>query len=331
MKLLAADIGGTHTRLIYAEPDQDGFRVLAEQTYASQQYEDFLPVLEHFLEEQVGDARVDACCLAVAGPVKNQVVKVTNLPWIIKRKQLIEFLNTPNVWLINDFIAVAYGVPLLGHSDTLLLQQGSPVVDAAKPNAVVIGAGTGLGAAHLVWQGDHYQALPSEAGHAGFAPANQLQVELLAWMQKSYSHVSLELLLSGGGIKRIYDFLRDVRHIAENSSLPEQMQNTDPAEVITSNALLNKDELCVRTVDTFVDIYAAAASNIALHYYPLDAVYIAGGIAPRLRERMQSREFLQAFSDKGAMTANMQDLTIRLVTESRVGLYGALYRAATSV
>lgn len=327
MKLLAGDIGGTHTRLAYVEAERGEYSILAQQDYPSQQYPDFIPLLQSFIQQYTAGASIEACCLAVAGPVKSQVVHVTNLPWIISRRQLVELLQTEKVILINDFIAVAYGVPLLEASETILLQQGRPPEDSLRPDAVVIGAGTGLGAAHLVWQGHQYQAFPSEAGHAGFAPATPLQCELLAWMQKSNSHVSLELLLSGNGFGRIYHFIRDVLHVEESGVVRQQMQQGDPAEVITRFALAKQDALCCQVLDTFIQIYGAAASDISLHYYPLDVVYIAGGIAPKLCERMQQPDFIQAFNNKGAMTDNMQNLTIRLVTEERVGQYGAIARA----
>lgn len=328
MKILAGDIGGTNTRLIYADVIDNNYRILAEKNYSSQQYDGFIVLLETFLQEFTIQDSIDSACFAIAGPILDNVVKVTNLPWIIKRKHICKLLQTENVQLINDFIAVAYGVPLLHSSDIIVLQQGEVTEEAtADHDAVVIGAGTGLGTAHIVWQKDHYQAFSSEAGHAGFAPENRLQLELLGWMQKQHSHVSLELLLSGSGIKRIYDFFNEVKFTPETITVKQQMLHRDPAEVIAEHALANDDEICIKTIDCFIDIYAAAASNIALHYYPLSTVYIAGGIAPKLRTLMQNQAFIDAFTDKGLMTPYVKKLNVNLVTQEKTGLYGALSSA----
>ncbi len=325
MKILAGDIGGTSTRLVYADVSDNNYRILAEKVYSSQDYESFISLLESFLKEHAVLVPVDSACFAIAGPVMDDVVKVTNLPWLIKRKHLRKLLATDNVELINDFIAVAHGVPMLHQSDLIVLQEGVQKESTIENrDAVVVGAGTGFGAAHIVWQEDRYQAFSSEAGHAGFAPGNRLQLELLGWMQKQHSHVSLELLLSGSGIKRIYDFFKEVKYTPETITVEQQMLHRDPAQVITEHALANDDEICIKTIDCFIDIYAVATSNIALHYYPVSTVYIAGGIAPKLRARLKSQAFIDAFTDKGLMTSNIRGLKVNLVTQEKSGLYGAL-------
>ena len=195
MHLLAGDIGGTQTRLIYAEAHNNGQHVLAEKSYPSAEYNGLASVIDDFFSEHEIATGVDTACFAVAGPVECDVASVTNLPWVIKEEELSKSLQTPRVKLINDFVAVAYGISLLKESDIQILQQGNN--KSQNADAAIIGAGTGLGASHLVWSNDHYQIYPSEAGHAGFAPENKLQCELLSWMQKDHSYVSLEMLLSG--------------------------------------------------------------------------------------------------------------------------------------
>ena len=325
MRIIAGDIGGTNTRLVYAEINASGRLVLAERHYTSGEYNDFADVLKMFLSDHDVRVPVDAACFAIAGPVESAVVTVTNLPWVIHQQQLCELLKTPNVTLINDFVAVAHGIPELDDSDFVVLQQGlNSENKGINPDAAVVGAGTGLGVAHLVWQKDHYKPFSSEAGHVGFAPENKLQTELLAWMQQKHDHVSLEWLLSGKGLVTIYHFLHEVTGLSESPEVNDARRDADSAQVISEYALLQNDDLCLRTLEMFIDIYGAAAGNAALHYYPIGVLYIAGGIAAKIKDSMVDGRFTAAFNNKGAMSSVMKKITIKLISQDKVGLYGAL-------
>lgn len=303
--------------------------VLVEKHYPSAQYSDFVEVLELFLSEHDISVPVDAACFAIAGPVESAVVSLTNLPWVIRQAQLCELLQTPDIAFINDFVAVAYGIPGLDESDFVILQQGlAAEKQTINPDAAVVGAGTGLGVAHLVWQKDHYKPYSSEAGHVGFAPENALQTELLSWMQNKHDHVSLEWLLSGKGLVTIYHFLHEVTGLPESPDISEAMQGVDPAQVISEFALRQNDDLCQRTLEMFIEIYGSAAGNAALHYYPIGVLYIAGGIAAKIKDSMVDGRFTVAFNNKGAMSSVMKKITIKLISQDKVGLYGALSYAS---
>lgn len=325
MKVLVGDIGGTNTRFLYVDYNGNTFQSLAEASYASQDYDEFSHVLNAFSAEHALNGNIDAACFAVAGPVKQGVASVTNLPWALDEIQLSKQFDIPRVKLINDFEAVGYGISELSAADFLTLQQGvTPGSD--HPGAAIIGAGTGLGVAHRVWLHDHYYILSSETGHTAFAPETKAQTELLGWLQQRYSHVSLELLLSGRGLSTIYQFLLEVAGMSESAKVNNAMQKTDPAQVITQHALAGSDQLCSKTLQMFIDIYAAAAGDVALHYYPVDEVYIAGGIAQKIQQQMSGQRFSEVFCNKGLMQENMQAITVKLVTQEKVGLYGALSR-----
>ena len=326
MIVLAGDIGGTNTRLLCAEIDRSKQQVISESSYPSAEYDDLEEVIRQFLSEYKLTLPIEAACIAVAGPVKSGVASVTNLPWEISENKISNLFNIPRVKLVNDFVAVVNGINELDEAALLILNQGQ-AGNQLYPDAAVIGAGTGLGVAHRVWIEDHYQAFSSEAGHAGFAPANQQQTKLLAWLQQQYKHISLEMLLSGRGLPLIYQFFHEVEGIPVSRSVVSEMQNNDPAQVITENALSGKDELSDKTLSCFVEIYGAAAGDVALHYYPVSEVYIAGGIAPKIKDELLSRGFLGAFTNKGPMTANMGKVAIKLILEEKVGLYGALAEA----
>ncbi len=329
MRVLAADIGGTHSRLIYADVTNNNYSIIAERQYLSAEYETFYDLLNHFMIESDVITPLDSACIAVAGPVGNEIVKVTNLPWVVSRNMLAELLKTDQIHLINDFVAVAYGVPLLFATDLCVIQQGSD--ETYTRDAVVIGAGTGLGAVHLCWQGADYKPLSSEAGHSAFTPMTPLQCELLSYLQETNDYVSLEMLLSGSGIYRIYKFLKDCKKCNENSQITRSLIVGQEAEVISNHALNYSDFLCVETLKLFVEIYGAATSNIALHYYPVSTVYIAGGIAPKILSMMLSDTFINAFNHKGLMTDNMKNLSVKLVLKEKAGLFGAMSIASKPV
>lgn len=321
MNFLVGDIGGTNTRLLFANMNGSVCEEFHEKSFSSHNYSDLTEVINKFLLDCKITHSIDAACFAIAGPVENGTVSVTNLPWVIKEDELKEDLHISHVKLINDFLAVAIGIAELKENDFILLQEGKNSVNS---DAAVIGAGTGLGAAHLVWEDNYYHPYTSEAGHTGFAPENTLQSELLIWMQQQYSHISLEMLLSGKGLVTIYDFLHEIKGINESLQVKEAMKVNDPAQVITEYALADTDELCQQTLACFIDIYGAAAGNVALYYYPIGELYIAGGIAAKIKDKMIGPAFIQAFIDKGLLSSNMKKITIKLIIQDKVGLYGAL-------
>ncbi|VAW53384.1 Glucokinase [hydrothermal vent metagenome] len=327
---LAGDIGGTHSRIALLITQQSKQDILIEKTYLSTQYSSLTAVIEDFLLAHKISLPIDAVCFAVAGPVvfgalNTSTAKITNLPWKISEQEISKSLNTNNVKLINDFSAAAYGVTTLAEDNFSIIYHGKRnIVDDNIQDAVIMGAGTGLGVAHIVSLTGNYHVYPSEAGHVGFAPVNILQCELLIWLYKKHQHVSLEMLLSGNGLMTIYQFMHDIKKIPESSNVIKNMKLMDPAEVISEAGLLAEDELCRQSLDVFVDIYAAAASNVVLHYYPVKVLYIAGGIAPKIIKKLNSQPFINTYLNKGSMSYIIEKVTVKLVLEDKVGLIGAL-------
>ncbi len=330
MNVLAGDIGGTNTRIIFAEGNKNDRHIIAEKKYRSADFTNLTQVLKQFVHEYSLPDDIHAASFSVAGPVQNGVAAITNLPWVVNEKELGAQFKIPNVKFINDFIAVVYGIEELNDSDILILQQGDMDIKENKPDAAVIGAGTGLGVAHRIWMNDHYKAFSKEAGHSGFAPENKQQSQLLHWLQKEQSHVSLEMILSGRGLLTIYNFFREQKPSMESTAVIEAMKKTDPSQVITQYALSASDALCQKTLDCFVDIYGAAAANAALYFYPVEEVYIAGGIGVKIKEKLQEPRFINAFINKGLMSSNMKKIRIKLILQENVGLYGALKVAFNS-
>ncbi len=325
MRILAGDIGGTHARLVYLQDDSES-AIRHEKIYASADYDSLIEIIEHFLVDHAIQRALDSVCLAVAGPVVSGCASLTNLPWRVCEKELRLLLQTENSYLINDLVAVGYALPYLPEEALLVLQPGKKGEHEPITSAVVIGAGTGLGAAHLVSAGEQQRVLSSEAGHAAFSPANKMQLRLLEWLQQQYGYVSVEMLVSGRGIVALYRFFRDVVGVAESRSVRAALQRGDAAQIISEHAVAGDDLLSEQTLSCFIDIYAAAAGDITLHYFPVNAVYLAGGIAPKIQTLLLAKqdEFATCFSHKGAMQRNLRRVPIRLIIDEGGGLHGAI-------
>ncbi len=176
MTVLAGDIGGTNSRLAIFDVSDGGadgtVASLFEQTYPSAAHPSLDVIAESFLgtaKAKLGDrARVASACLGIAGPIENNMCRATNLPWVVDGRVLSTRLGIPRVRLVNDFYAAALGVTAVGANDLAPLG-GSP--PAAQGPIAVLGAGTGLGQAFLLWNAanNRYQVHPSEGGHVDFA------------------------------------------------------------------------------------------------------------------------------------------------------------------
>lgn len=328
MRVLAGDLGGTKTLLQIADIAGKDYQVLHEQRLENRHYSGLLPLIQDFLRAAPVACGIEHACIAVAGPIgtiaTGQYAKVTNLPWHIDAQPLAAALNIPRLSLINDFQAVGYGIEALAADDIAVLQTGQPQSHAPR---MIIGAGTGLGVGQMIWQGERYEVIPSEGGHADFAPIDEAQIGLLRHMQRHYAHVSYDRILSGPGLAHIYSFL----HEAANASpleLQKIMQHTDPAAAISASADTGTDPLARAALDMFVSIYGAQAGNLALLNLAFGGVYVAGGIAPKILNHITSGEFMRAFANKGRMSGLLDGVPVYVIINPKVGLMGAALAAA---
>ncbi len=320
-QVLAGDIGGTKTLLALAEGEGQGVRIVREARFASRQYPGLAPIVREFLRGSHGT--IASACLGVAGPVIDGTCRTPNLPWFITERELEEKTGLVNVRLINDFTAAAMGVLALPPEALLRLQEGEGEEHGTK---AVIGAGTGLGQAALTWDGRRYRAVPSEGGHAGFAPQGDLQRELLEYLEKTQFPVPVEWVVSGPGLLRVYRFLVQ-RGVSTWPEVTQAIAREDPGEVITRNALSKSDMACEQALELFVLAYGAEAGNLALRTVATGGVYVAGGIAPKILPRLQDGAFLTAFREKGRMSDLTARIPLHVVLEPRVGLLGAALEA----
>lgn len=323
--ILAGDIGGTNSRLLLARVDAGKITLLQQHVYSSLDYPGLLPIVQHFLQEQgVSPGTVQSACFAVAGPVRGQTASITNLPWVLDADVLADTMQIPCVRLINDFAGVAYGLQLLEPADVIDLNQ----VEASPTGPrLVLGAGTGLGAAALVPHAEGYSILTTEAGHIDFAPHDDEDLALFHYWRERLPRLSYETFLSGVGLERIYEF-----HAAAGGvDAPESGNGPVPAAVISAAGLSGEDILAVKTLEQFIRIYAACAGNLALAFKATGGVYIAGGIAPRLAAKIETGDFLEVFYDKPPMISLLQTMPVKLVLNTRIGILGAAVVAGQAV
>lgn len=342
--LLAGDIGGTKTILRLVERTVNGeMNALYEFRYPSGEFPDLVPIVQQFLTEAAIKLNFapepEKACFAIAGPVVNNSAKLTNLPWVLDAKRLEQELGISRVSLINDFVAVGYGVWGLEPTDLHTLQVGKP---RQHDPIAVIGAGTGLGNCFAIPEANGIRVFSSEGGHGDFAPRSELEFQLLNYLLAKHdiARISIERVVSGQGIVSIYQFLRDKKFAPESpevgeiikkweSEIGKSEKTVDPGATIAQAALKKCDRLSEQTMQMFVEAYGAVAGNMAVSLLPYGGLYIAGGIAAKILPLIQEGSFMRAFTHKGRMDSLLEMIPVRLVLNDHVGLIGAAVCAAS--
>ena len=315
--ILAGDVGGTKVHLALYDFIDGKLKYSHEERYAAKDYSG----LEEIVKEFLGAHEVTAACFGVPGPVRDGRLRLTNLPWTLDSRELSVTLGITHVFLINDLEANGYGVAELTADQVYTLSEGG---SSQIGNRALIAAGTGLGEGMLIWNGHAHVPFPSEGGHTDFAPRNEDEIDLLRFLKQKYNgRISQERVVSGMGLSNVYEFLREVRGIDEPASLAKRMAKEDPNAVITELALAAKSEICEKTLDMFVSAYGSEAGNLALKLLSVGGVYIGGGIAPRILEKLKDGTFIKAFTDKGRLSQLLINMPVKIILESRAALLGA--------
>ncbi len=324
--ILAGDVGGTKVHLALYRFEQAALQHVRDQKFSAPQYPDLQSIVREFLavdgaQGPQNSDTIDAACFGVPGPVRKNVIRLTNLPWTLDSRQLARDLDIEHLFLINDLEANGYGINELSADQVFILSEGD---SSQVGNRGLIAAGTGLGEGMMIWNGKSHIPMASEGGHTDFAPRNALEMELLQHLRAGLNgHVSWERVCSGIGLKNIYAFLRDVKKMEESSALRQRMQEEDPNSVIGELGESGENELCAKTLNIFVSVYGAEAGNLALKILAHGGIYVGGGIAPKVLKTMQSGAFMDAFCDKGRMHDLVANMPVRIILESRAALMGA--------
>ncbi|WP_298463851.1 glucokinase [uncultured Erythrobacter sp.] len=312
-EIVAVDIGGTHARFAIATIAEDGSIALGEPaTLHTEDHASFQTAWEDY-RERMGGALPDAVSMAVAGPIKQDIIRFTNNPWIIRPPLIEEKLGCDRFTIVNDFAAVAHAASR-APTEQFLHLAGPEVELPATGTISVLGPGTGLGVAHF-WRGSngetHVQA--TEGGHGDFAPVDAIEDAILAQLRKRHTRVSDERVVSGPAIVDIYHTLAAMEGRA--------VMELDDIEVWTAG-MSGEDSLAAAAVDRFCLALGSVAGDIAL-IQGASGVVIAGGLGYRIRETLLASGFASRFAAKGRFASLMASLPVKLIVHPQPGLYGA--------
>lgn len=310
-KLLIADIGGTNAR--FSVWSACGLEEICRWSCQTSEYDSF----ESCLEQLVSETQIDefgAACFAVAGVVSNDRCDLTNIGWNVDAKAIKSRFKMQQVKVINDFEAVGYGIFELAPEDVMTVHEGKPEFNGP---VAVLGPGTGLGEAILLWNAHlgQYAVHATEGSHADFAARGTLQHELAIWLEEQLQECEVEHVCSGPGLVRIYDFLRR----RNMSGLPI----LTPAQV-SEKAATGSCEVCAQAVNIFLEILGAEAANLSLKCLASGGVYIAGGIPPKMGTMLANGHLLKSFLRPGCKMYTLRDsFPLRVVLNPEVGLLGS--------
>jgi glucokinase len=311
---LVGDIGGTNARFALARrhvDDQgDETNITHFQTVECSGFSNVYEAIKVYYDLIGERPELDFCVLAMAGPVKDGQIKLTNLPWLVSETELQKQTGAKVARLINDFAGVAYSLPHLKDADTISI--GAVAKNKGNVHAV-FGAGTGFGAAVLVGGPFGPYCLSTESGHATFAPVNDFEAEIHKVIRKKFGRVTIEHILSGQGLVNLYEAIAQIRG--------DEVRKLTPAQI---TALEGGDtQGCRHTVDAFIDILASVAGDLALYHGANAGIFIAGGITPRLVQYIDQARFRARMEAKAPLHGFVASIPSKIITHPYAALLGA--------
>jgi glucokinase len=316
MNILVGDIGGTHCRLALAQVSEGRVDLTRVRRYANVEFTSLVQIIRAYLDS-TSEALPEVACLAVAGPTDGRQVRFTNLDWHIDTQALQADLPLAHISLINDFVAVGWGMNALQDPDIHPLQGGTANPKAPK---AAVGAGTGLGVSIAVAQGALHVPMATEGGHISFAPTNAEQDRLLAFMRRIHGRVSVERLVSGPGIEDLYRFC--------SADIGQTPPGPVSAPAISQAALDQTDPIAGKALTLFARLYGQVAGDIALVANAQAGIYLAGGIPPQILPILNGPDFLKGFHAKGRFSDWMHTVPVAVILDPDIGLRGAAIAAA---
>jgi glucokinase len=320
--ILAGDIGGTNSRLAVFD---EKLEKVEEKIFKNAGRASLQEIILEFIKPL--KEPIDRACFAVAGPVTEGKVFMNNLSWQMEEGQLAADLKVKKVFLINDLRGHAEGIAVLPSDKFITLFAGTPIRGGGR---AVIAAGTGLGEAGLAYDArtGRYLSYATEGGHSDFSPTNEEEESLFDYLHHRFRHVYWELVLSGRGLRNLYDFYCASGRFTKTDELSEQVAwagaGPTPAD-ISAAGLSGASPVAVAALEFFVRLYGAEAGNFALKSLATAGVYLGGGIAPKIAEKLKHPDFLKAFQGKGSdkMEMVMKKIPVHIINFELCGLYGA--------
>ena len=308
---IVADIGGTNARFaLVTGKSQNNFLIDHIHVLNAREFPSCAAALHAFLEK-VGNVQAKAACLAIAGPVVSDVVRMTNLSWEFSCVAMAKEFGFQHFVAMNDFAAVAAACSQLTEEHLVTIKTGTEEKMATK---AVFGPGTGLGVAGLVNYQGQWLPVPCEGGHVNIAPATPFEADVIKAAINQHGHVSAETFISGPGLVNLYKAICAVR-----GQQPDQISPAD----ITSAALKNSDAAMTETLSTFCSLIGSFAGNLALTYGAKGGIYMAGGILPRFTDFLIASDFTRRFSNKGVMSHYVETIPAHLIVHPETAFVGA--------
>ncbi|MFC1848641.1 glucokinase [candidate division CSSED10-310 bacterium] len=322
--VLAGDIGGTNIRLALYRYEQGTLLEQRREIYATGDFSRFEEVVALFLK-QTDFSTLDAC-FGVPGPVIDGKACTPNLAWVFEERQIAQTLGLASLTLVNDLVVLANALPYLTEDELLCLHAG--VAENKAGIRALLAPGTGLGQAFIssTARGDH--VFSSEGGHVDFAPTTEIETELLCFLHKRLDRVSYEHILSGPGLVNIYSFLKDKQRSEGPGVEPDEDVEYPTPEVISHNALFGLDPFCVQALDIFASALGSQAGNLVLTLMAMGGVFIGGGIATKIQQKLVDGTVVASYLDKGYMSLLVRQTPLYLILDSTAALKGAASIAA---
>ncbi len=345
LHVLAGDIGGTRSRFAVFEVGPRGPRLVHQDVLESRTFRTFEAALGEFLSVSLEEAssgrrpRLAAATFGIAGPVVEQRVKTTNLPWLVDGRAVSKAFGIPTVTLLNDLVALGLGAIASPPSKLTAIHKGRP--KRTGGNLAVIAAGTGLGEASFIWDGTEHIACASEGSHVDFAPQDGLQDELLDVLRTEYGHVSYERVASGSAIARVYEFFVREQRVKESKEVAAYVARAEDQNVaVVDLAESGRSEAAMRAIELWSSVYGAETGNLALKCLATAGVFVCGGVSarlapvlanglPRRKKRGGFSPFVEAFLAKGRMRPLLEAIPVAVCLEPRAGLLGAATHATS--
>ncbi len=301
----------------FAVSDLDALSIANYALFKNDMFGSPLDALRAYLKST--PERPDHVGIAVAGPVEGDHARLTNRPWTLSAREIMEVYGARNVHFVNDFEAIALSLPHLARED--VVQIGGDTASAGTAMAV-LGPGTGLGVAGLIRSPLGDVALAGEGGHVAFAARTREDFEIVEGLRADLDFVSAEHVISGPGLVTLYQTL---------ASRAGQPAAPISPETVVNRAMDGADAIASRTLELFVLWLGRFAGDVALTLGARAGVYIAGGIAPRILPLLQSGQFRSAFEDKGRLSSYLAAIPIHVVATPNAGLKGAALAVSRSV
>ena len=306
---LVADIGGTNTRVAFAE----GKTCLADTTrrYANADHPDLEAILADYLAGHSA-GRCSGVCVAAAGPVRNGQGQLTNLDWTITSKGLSASTHADTVAVLNDLQAQGHAIGRI--SDEHIIEIKTSVSSSspdANPTKLVVGVGTGFNAAPVYDLGERRHVPPSEVGHSGLPVQTESELSLSRYLEKIHGFASVEDVLSGRGISRLHSWV--ARDAGDTKPL-------SAAEVMKRAA--DGDAEALETTQLFAEYFGQVVGDLALTYLPFGGIYLVGGVSRAMAPHLTEQSFLSAFLDKGRFSEFLEQFGVSVVTDDFAALTG---------